>query len=339
MGWGFESEIFAEVIHPKVRGLAKRFVDYPTENGGDDILIYHYSVGGIISEYLYKMPNRLVLIYHNMTPAKYFYGVNDELVNRTLEGWRRLVQLSKRCTIAVGDSEFNRKDLEHLGFDDTDVLPIKVQPVTSRVAPNPTIIRMFAGRGPNIIFVGRITPNKKQEDLLEVFYYLKRQYHPNARLFVVGDHGPFKPYYYKLLSLKEKYSLSDVYFTGHISDGDLAAYYQLADVFLCLSEHEGFCVPLIEAFQADIPVIAYLAGAIPETMGNAGIRLTIKNPPEIAGLVSKLCTDEKLSQEVIKTQRQRLVQLEDYDFESKLKKIIDEALDANKPDVARLARW
>ena len=164
----------------------------------------------------------------------------------------------------------------------------------------------------NIVFTGRIAPNKKQEDVIKAFYCYKKYYDSSARLFLVGSYKEDDEYYQKLKEYVWRLGVKDVYFTGHIKFNQILAYYKIADVFLCMSEHEGFCVPLVEAMFFDVPIIAYNSTAIPSTLGGSGILLDDKNPIIAAKMIDILVNDAELRQKVLKNQRERL---EDFKYE------------------------
>ncbi len=166
----------------------------------------------------------------------------------------------------------------------------------------------------NLLFVGRTIPNKRLEDVIRWFHAYKRWFNPRSRLLLVGAHGGFERYLAMLNELVARLGASDVHFLGHVTNEELVAYYELADVFLCASEHEGFCVPLVEAFHMGVPVIAYAATAVPATMDGGGVLVTDKDPVHIAALIDRIVTDRELQDRIVASQDAALCRLQASDF-------------------------
>jgi glycosyltransferase involved in cell wall biosynthesis len=185
---------------------------------------------------------------------------------------------------------------------------------------------MFDDEKTNFLFVGRIIPNKRFEDLIKVFHVYQKYIDPNCRLLLVGESKGFERYFDALVRTMDELELKDVVFTGHVDTDDLAAYYQLADLFLCLSEHEGFCVPLIEAFRFGVPVMAFEAGAVPETLGGAGILIREKRLDEIAEMAHLLVHDSSLREKVVAGQDRVLEAMDQRDDEGLLTGFIEQVI-------------
>lgn len=300
--WGYKSEIYAQNIHPKIN--AKKYTEYEKVSSRENILIFHFSIGSEVSEFVAKLPDKKILIYHNITPHKYFYGVNETLVNLLKNGKKELRSLVDHIDIAVGVSEYNRLELQKMGFKNTDVLPIIVD-FHEYSSPNEKLLSKYDDDFVNLLFVGRVTPHKKQEDIIKVFYYYKL-INPKSRLFLAGSYEGCEVYSDYLKKLIQNLNLKDVYLLGKISFNDLISYYKLADIFLCMSEHEGFCVPILESMYFEVPIIAYKSTAIPSTLENTGIIVNEKNYCEIAEMINILIEDEELRSTVIQKQKNRL---------------------------------
>jgi glycosyltransferase involved in cell wall biosynthesis len=231
------------------------------------------------------------------------------------------------CSLCIGDSEYNRRELIEYGFNEerSDVLPIFLHYENyDGVDINDELYNRFNDGNINILFVGRVAPNKKIEDIIKAFGALKRIY-KRSRLVIVGAKFLNK-YDNKLKNLVRNLNLTDVYFTDRVSLSDLKTYYRLATVFLCMSEHEGFCVPLIESMYFKIPIIAYNSSAIPYTLGNSGILVNKKNYLEIAELIQIVVEDNKLRNKIIKNQDKRLDYFKRDNVEKQMKKIIEKAI-------------
>lgn len=299
---GFKSEIYAQNINDGIDAVP--YFNYQKVSSRENILIYHYSIGSDITEFVEKLPDKMIILYHNLTPEKYFWGVNDYIAFLLHKGRSDLEKLSKIAEFGIADSEFNRLELEEAGFRRTAVLPLLLN-FTKYAIKNEKIYKYYDDSSVNIVFVGRIAPNKCQEDLIKIFYYYK-SINPKSRLFLIGSHLGFEGYYQKLQTLITQLSLPDVIMTGSVSDEDLNAYYSVSDIFLCMSEHEGFCVPLVESMYFDIPIIAYNAAAVPYTLGNSGILVNLKKHCEIAELIEMINNNDIVKQKIIEKQRQRL---------------------------------
>ena len=301
---GYVSNIYAKYIHEKISNVAYPLKKY--KKNINNIVIYHFSLGDLdVTKFVKLLPDTKVLIYHNITPYHYFKGINDELAQICRNGRYELKSLSKDIKLALADSEYNRNELLDNEFTNTHVLPILVDFSKYDSIPNNKIIEKFDDDYVNLLFVGRIAPNKKQEDLIKTFFFYKR-INPKCRLFIVGSPKGMDKYYAKLQFLIEKLDLNDVFLTGNVKFKDLLAYYKIADVFISMSEHEGFCVPLVEAMYFQVPIIAYNSTAIPDTLNHAGILINKKNYIEIAEMVESIVKDHDLQTRLIDGQTRRL---------------------------------
>ena len=164
----------------------------------------------------------------------------------------------------------------------------------------------YKGKGTNILFVGRVVPNKRHEDVIAAFYLYQRYYNKNARLFLVGSFDDNDRYCRRLKAYIERLGLDNVIIPGHIKFDEILGYFASADAFLCLSEHEGFCVPLVEAMLFKVPIVAYDSCAVGETMKNGGLLLKDKDLLETAGALDRVITDKGLREQIIGNQRERL---------------------------------
>jgi glycosyltransferase involved in cell wall biosynthesis len=317
--WGYTSHIFAENIHLKTTAFYDK--KYKKYSHKDNILIYHYSIGSGITEFFKTLPDKKILIYHNITPPEYFIGINESLYKLLKDGRDSLPSLIPSVELAIGDSEYNRQELENVGFSRTAVLPILID-FDTYPQFNKSLIKKYTDDYVNLLFVGRISPNKKQEDILKIFYYYK-SINPKSRLFLVGGFDGNKRYLDQLHDIVKKLQLSDVVFTGSIPFEDLISYYKIADVFLCMSEHEGFCVPLVESMFFNIPIIAYNSTAVPYTLENSGILVKEKRYDEIAEFIDVIINDDDLKMKIIEKQRIRLREFSFGKTKEKMKKIFD----------------
>jgi glycosyltransferase involved in cell wall biosynthesis len=265
----------------------------------------------------------MALVYHNITPPEYFLGVHKDLVKLCFRGRRELTAYISRCAVALGDSEYNRQELADLGFPETGVLPVVPGFAHLDLPPNTMTAGRFDDGWTNIMFVGRVIPNKKFEDVIRAFHVYRTKYNPRSRLLLVGSYGGFEKYLAMLHGLVARLGTPDVHFLGHVSNEELTALYDVADLFLCASEHEGFCVPLIESFYKRVPVLAYAATAVPATMDGGGVLYATKDPFEIARVMAAILDDAELEDAVIASQDAALDRLLGRDFGGTLLRFVE----------------
>lgn len=321
--WGYKSDIFAKHIQPGI--AANPYFEYQKISAKENILIYHYSIGSDLTNYVEILPDKILVIYHNQTPEKFFRGVNEEIANLLYKGRSDLKKISKIAYYGIGDSVFNCLELKDAGFPRTSVLPILID-FNRYSFKNEDIVNQYDDNFINIMFVGRIVPNKRQDEIIKIFYYYK-QINPNSRLFLIGSHHGFEEYFRKLKDLIEKLSLHDVIMPGSVSDKDLNSYYTIADIFLCMSEHEGFCVPLVECMYFNVPIIAYNSSAIPFTLKNSGVLVNRKNYGQIAELIDIIINDDTLKTKIVKKQKDRLKDFAYETTKNKFRELIDSLID------------
>jgi glycosyltransferase involved in cell wall biosynthesis len=321
---GYESEIFVETADRRLEDLTTDYREMVGAIAPDDVLIHHFSIGSRASRTAYALPGRMALVYHNITPPEYFLGVHKDLVKLCFRGRRELTAYVPRCELALGDSEYNRQELEHLGFPRTGVLPVVPDFAHLDLPPDTMTAGRFDDGWTNVMFVGRVIPNKKFEDVIRAFHVYRTRHNPRSRLLLVGSYGGFEKYLAMLHALVARLGTPDVHFLGHVSNEELTALYDVADLFLCASEHEGFCVPLIESFYKQVPVLAYAATAVPATMDGGGILYETKDPFEVARVMAAVLDDPDLEDSVIATQNAALDRLLARDFAGTLLRYVDQ---------------
>ncbi len=301
------SEIYALSIDDDLRGDIRPYADPAARQG--DATILHFAVPSPMSEALTSLPGRTVIQYHNLTPAHFFAPWDAGLFRLMTLGRQELAALAGRVDLALGDSDYNRRELEALGFARTGVMPIAVDTQRITGAPRMPALESTLNDGlTNILFVGRMVPQKKIEDLLKLGEHYKRYVDTEYRFLFVGRTDGIPRYYAALREMATRYQLpaQRFVFTGKVTDEELATYYRMADAYVSLSEHEGFCVPLVEAMAADVPILAYGAAAVPETLGGAGVTFTPKDLEHAAELLGLLVYDDGLRASVLAGQRRRL---------------------------------
>jgi L-malate glycosyltransferase len=313
---GFSSDIFVEHVHPRMTRLVRPFWEYPRVSSPETVCLFHFSIGSAASPLIYHLPDKLVTIYHNVTPAEYFIGYRPHLVGLTYHGRRQLGVFAPRTQLALADSEFNRQELLEAGYTKTAVLPlIPDWSLYESAGSRPTRALYDDGRT-NILFVGRISPNKRVEDLIRVFAYYQRYVEPFSRLLLVGDHYGYESYYDRLQDMVRVLGVEEVVFTGHVDEHELVAYYHLGDLFLCLSDHEGYCVPLLEAMAVGLPVVAYDAGAVAGTMRGGGVLLRKKDTAMVAELLGEILSNAALKEKILRGQERVLQELKAIDYKA-----------------------
>jgi L-malate glycosyltransferase len=327
-GAGYESDIFVETADRRVESMTRDYRELVDASHADNLLLHHFSIGSRASRTAFALPDRMALVYHNITPPEYFVGIHRTLARQCFRGRRELHAYVDRCDLALGDSEFNRQDLEGLGFPRTAVLP--VVPGFSHLDSEPSwlVARDFDDNLTNILFVGRVIPNKKIDDLIRIFHAYHTVFNPRSRLLIVGAQRGFERYVASLHQLAATLGASNVEFIGHVSDEELVAFYRVADLFLCASEHEGFCVPLVEAFYMEVPVLAYAATAVPATMDGAGVLFDTKQPLGVARLMDAIVGDRDLQDRIVKAQLGAVARLQSKDFAGTLLRFVDQILAA-----------
>jgi glycosyltransferase involved in cell wall biosynthesis len=311
---GFLSEIYAEHVHPRRAAQALPLWRYREVSSPETVCLFHFSIGSAASRLIHQAPDRLVCVYHNITPAEWFLGFHPHLAGLTHHGRRELTAFARRAELGLGDSEFNRRELEEAGFARTAVLPIVLELETYGGRPSAVTRRLYDDGRTNILFVGRIIPNKRIDDLIRAFAVFQGTVERNSRLLLVGDYRGHERYQARLREMARDLRVEEVVFTGHVDHDDLLACYGASHLFLCLSEHEGYCVPLVEAMLFGLPVVAFDAGAVGETLRGGGILLRDKRPEVVAEVMGRLRADAALRARILETQEQALREVRAVDF-------------------------
>jgi glycosyltransferase involved in cell wall biosynthesis len=289
---GWESEVFTE----HVRGLPGRdYREYARMAKADDVLVYHTAIGSPVSDYVAERRERVVVDHHNLTPVHFYAPWEPAVVHGLAWGRAQLLSLAERTTLGIGDSSYNESELREAGYRQTTVAPILFDLAQLEGETDAALAAdLRAGGGASWLFVGRIAPNKAHQDLIKAFAAYRRTYDGDARLRIVGGSASDR-YVDALKAFVSALQLEDaVTFAGSVTDAAKSAHFEAADVYVNLSDHEGFCVPLLEAMSHGVPVVAYGVTAVPETLGDAGICLRDKQPTTVAAAVHRVLTDEAL---------------------------------------------
>jgi glycosyltransferase involved in cell wall biosynthesis len=299
------SEIFAVYIDPRLPDV-HQLRHYRGSTDGNDLMIVYLSIG---EEHLFRFVNarseQIVLRYHSMTPAEEVEPYDPEYAKRLEKGREQVAALAGRTSLGLAGSHFGEAELVADGFGRTATCPLLVSADTlhSLTPQTPTALGQIDG--PLVLSVGRVVPNKAVEEVLVAFHVLKTYQLPKASLVLVGGRQ-FPAYDSMLDALVGDLGLLNVHFLGGVTAAELAALYLRADALICLSRHEGFCAPLVEAMSFDVPVVAVDSTAVGETLGGAGCLLDDRSPSLVAEALFSVITDDRLRQRLITAGRRRL---------------------------------
>lgn len=303
---GIESRTVSITSDECMKDKTTPFADY--KENPNSLKILHFAVPSELTDFFLTVPGKKALIYHNITPSHFFVDYSDHLVQLTHEGRNHLERLKKSFDISIADSNYNAEELRKLEFKNVTVFPLAINLADYDALHNSAYYNLMKDERKNIIFVGRISPNKKIEDLIKVLFFYKKYLSPSIRLIVAGNTRTLPNYFYALRDLALRFRLTpeDIVFTGHIPFEELLSVYRLGDVFLSMSEHEGFCLPLIESSYFHVPVVAFDAGAVSETLDGSGMLFKEKKSDAVAGLVDRVLVDEPLREKLKTLQAGRI---------------------------------
>ena len=304
---GVETAVYSNFVDEPLKHIGQHTSQYHCRP--DDVILHHLGGGGDMNELVAGYDCRVILNYHNITPPRYFEGYNALAQKDASRGYEDVRVLAEKVDCAISVSEYNTSELRRMGYTcPLHTIPIIMGFDDYKKPADPKILNKYSkSRGiTNIVFVGRIAPNKKHEDLILDFYYYTKYYNPNSRLILAGNYRGLENYCVKLKKYAKKLGLRNVIFTGHVQFSELLAYYQVADVFLCESEHEGFCIPLVEAMYFQTPIVAFDSSAVGQTLGTGGILLQKKDPLLAAAVVDQLVRDADLRKRVQDRQREQI---------------------------------
>jgi len=333
---GHESKIYVKYKDNSIQDNAITILHEKNDNNSkitpvesslthSDIVIFHHFNKSLLLDTLKNLNCKKILYYHNITPPSFFIKSDKDLAQKQEIGIHQLSNLKTICKIGIG-SKYNQIQLENMGFKKTYEISYYIDgkhycDKNNRLISKDKIYD-------NLIFIGRIAPNKKHEDIIKIFYYYSNFINPNSRLFFTGkiDDQNLDPYQTKLKLLIKKLGLEHkVIFLGRINFQELLSLYRLADIFICMSEHEGFCVPIIESMLMKVPVLAFKSTAIPYTMNNRGILVDEKNHNKISQIIGKILNDNDLKKKIIEDQFEYVSKVYNYkEFKKSLESLIQE---------------
>ncbi|HBA82485.1 MAG TPA: hypothetical protein DCZ95_00170 [Verrucomicrobia bacterium] len=319
---GFDSDIFADPRHvtPRLRDQCRKLEDYAGRPG--HAALYHFSIGSPATEIFRKTSAKKIMLYHNITPPEFFRGFDDRVEQQLITARAELKAVAEASDAVWADSRFNADEVEALGVRPAQVLPLLFSPQMFDVPPDAAVQARFAGPMTNLLFVGRIAPNKRIEDLIQAFAWYSRAINPFSRLLVVGSDRSCPRYYAMLRMLAGELNLPNVCFEGFASPESLSAYYSVAGIFVCASEHEGYCLPLVEAMYRKAPVMARNIGGMPEALGGAGVLYEDLTAQELAELIHQVTANPVLRSEVLASQEKRMKAIAARDVEKELNDLL-----------------
>jgi glycosyltransferase involved in cell wall biosynthesis len=322
--WGHQADVYALQLDQDLVGDGRPFSEW-RPGTSDDTVILHYALPSLLSAALRGQDGHRVLLHHNITPPEFFAGFDPEMARICQLGRSELETLRDCVELGLADSEFNREELASCGFRRTGVLPIFLDFARYRQPPNPVLRRLLSDDRTNLLFVGRIAPNKRQDELIRLTAYWKRFISPDVRLLLVGRLPRRRSYFHALQALFYElgFTPSEVLFAEHVDHDDLLACYAAADVFVCASAHEGFGVPLVEAMLMGVPILAQSGSAVSDTLGGAGVQFSELRLAEVAETAQLLASDARLRRAVLAGQRRRLAAFAPETVEATLKSYVE----------------
>ncbi len=303
---GIKSNIISLTADKDVMDKVQLFSDYKLKN--ESIKILHFAIPSPLTDFFIKNSGKKVLIYHNITPSVFFTDYSEFLTGFTNEGRNQLQKLSDSFDLSIAVSEFNALDLKKNKFDNVKVFPLIVNTKDYEKPYSKGYFNLINDERKNILCVGRVAPNKKLEDAVKMLFFYKKYLSPSIRLIVAGNINSVPKYFFAVRDLASRFYLTseDILFTGHIKFDEFLSVYKLADIYLSMSEHEGFCLPVIESFKTGVPVAAFDAGAIRETVGAGGVVFDTKDPEKVSGILEYIIENDSVKDKLIRSGKKRL---------------------------------
>ena len=299
---GFDSQIYSMFRHPELTSDTHHIDHLPQTS---DVLIYQFSIGSPVADRWARHSAFKIANYHNITPLS-LVGKWDGLLAAEVQlGREQMARYAEICDHVICDSDFNKSEMEELGYRSTKTIPVLFDQLRGDPDQSKLSKLKRTRSGTQILFVGRIAPNKAHHDLVAAVKTLREVHGDDAHMHFVGTDGP--PSYKKVVEniVKHANMRDHVTFHGSVSSAELIAHYQAADVFCCLSDHEGFCVPVIEAMHHGLPVVAFDCSAVGETVASGGLLLTDKSPLVVASAIFKVSNERDLADRLRAAGRRR----------------------------------
>lgn len=312
---GIRSEIFYDEAQAAVRGLGRHYSTFDADRDGDGWrawILFHLSTGSPMASWVLESGIPFGVYFHNITPPLFFDRWEPGAAENLRRGLGEMRRMATGARFALAQSRFSERELVEAGFSPTDVAPVLVDFTDYDGAPNDRMLarlRREADGAPRWLFVSRVAPNKCHHDVIAAFAAYREVFEPRARLTLVGGRTS-NVYYRSIEVLAEELGVDDaVEMTDTISFAEVLACFHASDVFVCLSEHEGYGVTLLEAMHLGLPVVAYASSAIPEVVGDAALLLDDKDPMLVASAVHRVLTDPAVRDDLLEAGRSRVDEL------------------------------
>ncbi|MBQ8613526.1 MAG: glycosyltransferase family 4 protein [Ruminiclostridium sp.] len=318
---GFDTMIYADYLDNRLASEDVCQYDDSFKPEADDVIIYHLSTGTKLNYKVASYKCRKICVYHNITPPSFYNVFHTECIQNLENGYIETKFLHDKFDTCIADSDFNKQCLIGMGYDEKNitVIPCVIPFEDYNREPDKGTVAEYDDGLTNVVFIGRVVPNKKFEDIIRCFAHYQKNVNERSRLILAGK--CIRPQYYNALkAYTDAAQVKNVVFTDGISFESIIAIYKTAHIFLCMSEYEGLCVPLLEAMHFNLPIIAYKCAAIPYTMGNCGLLVDEKDPVLVSELMDRLMNDEEFRSEVVSQQRRRL---DDFKYENVSKKFVN----------------
>lgn len=301
---GFNSIIYVEHVAPALAHELEHFSNYVPSD--DSAIFLHHSMGHDLDKWVQNLDGIIWLIYHNITPP-HFFDKKSPFKHYAQKGLQQLQSFKPKIKAAIAVSPFNAQNLHDIGYDNVEIIPVLFDVNAFKKRPWNDALVQAQSQIPTIVFVGRIAPHKKQLELVRIAAFLKASINDPFQLILIGGYSDTEAYIAQIHEEIATHHLNGyVRLTGKISEEDLYAWYRAADVFVCMSEHEGFCVPIIEAMAFDVPVIALNNSNLEHTLGEGGILVRDNNPAAIAALIKLLLNNRPLRRNILMAQQKHI---------------------------------
>lgn len=320
----YDSRLYAITIDDPLTGKVLPLKMLENEyNPLTDILWMHFNLPSPLSALFSELKGKRIMQFHNFTPPEYFLPFNPQHSKNLGRATSELKELKNVCDISLGDSDFNCRVLKKLGFRNPVCFPLIFNPSIYNNNGAPSIESAFHGATKNILFVSRIAPNKKIEDLMACYTFIKKNIRDDCRLIIAGKYNHDDEYFRYLIRHVGQFRAESVIFTGELTQEELTQYYRSADLFLSFSEHEGFFMPLLEAFYFGVPVVARDSTVVGETAGDAACLIEGRDIVRTAMLAVEVLENNELRNSMIKKGRERLKYFYPDKAKARLKKLLE----------------
>ncbi len=308
------THIYAEHIGPGISSRrVSRMEELPVLKK-EDVIIYHLSTESGMYEHIQEIRKNygcnIIFRYHNITPPDYFEPFSKDMAQRCYMGLEEARKIREIPTLVLTVSDYDRAQLRKIGYSCPIMILAPLVPLAEyTIDPAEEVMNRYPlNEYINLLSVGQIVPHKRIERLMDIYDSYRRTVDDKARLFLVGSTMEVPEYYEYLENYRRKlgYHEDEIIFTGHVAFNEMIAYYRIADVFLCMSEAEGFGMPLVEAMYYQVPVLAYEAGAVPETLGGSGVLLPTSQPGDVADVIRTIIKNPRSKGQILAGQQRRL---------------------------------